>query len=86
MLAAARTTSGEAPLARDPRLDAVAREHARRMAPHVLAHDAGDGDPAERLQAAGLSSQTLGENVAHAATVALAHRSLWAAPRTERTC
>ncbi len=81
MLAAARTTSGEAPLARDPRLDAVAREHARRMvSARALAHDAGDGDPAERLQAAGLSSQTLGENVAHAATVALAHRSLWASP------
>lgn len=81
MLAAARAASGEPPLARDARLDALAHEHALRMASaHALAHDAGDGDPGERLQAAGLASQALGENVAHAATVALAHRSLWASP------
>jgi len=81
MLAAARAESGEPPLARDARLDAIAREHARRMgAARALAHDAGDGDPSERLQAAGLTSQSLGENVAHAATLALAHRSLWASP------
>jgi uncharacterized protein YkwD len=81
MLAAARAASGEPPLARDARLDALAHEHALRMAAaHTLAHDAGDGDPSDRFQAAGLASQALGENVAHAATVALAHRSLWASP------
>jgi uncharacterized protein YkwD len=81
MLAAARATSGEPPLARDARLDALAREHAQTMASgHAVAHDAGDGEPTERLQAAGLTSRALGENVAHAATVALAHRSLWASP------
>ena len=81
MLASARAESGEPPLARDARLDAVAQEHARSMAgARALAHDAGDGDPGARMQAAGLSWQALGENVAHAATVALAHRSLWASP------
>jgi uncharacterized protein YkwD len=81
MLAAARAESGEPPLARDARLDAVALEHARSMATaHALAHDAGDGDPGARMQAAGLSWQALGENVAHGATLTLAHRALWASP------
>jgi uncharacterized protein YkwD len=81
MLASARAESGEPPLTRDARLDAVAQEHARSMAAaQTIAHDAGDGDPEARMQAAGLSYDTLGENVAHAATAALAHRSLWASP------
>jgi uncharacterized protein YkwD len=81
MLASARAESGEPPLARDARLDAVAQEHARSMAgAHLVAHDAGDGDPEARMQAAGLSWQALAENVAHASTAALAHRSLWASP------
>jgi uncharacterized protein YkwD len=81
MLAAARAASGEPPLARDPHLDAIARDHARRMvANHALAHDVGDGDPTARMAAAGIASLSVGENVAHAATVALAHRSLWASP------
>jgi uncharacterized protein YkwD len=81
MLTAARTASGEPALARDVRLDAVARDHVRRMASaRALAHDAGDGDPSERLQAARLTARSVGENVAHAATVTLAHRSLWASP------
>ncbi len=81
MLAAARATAGEPPLARDPRLDALARRHAERMAAsRVLAHDAGDGDPVDRLAGAGLSAREIGENVAHAATPLLAHRALWASP------
>jgi uncharacterized protein YkwD len=81
MLASARAESGEPPLARDARLDAVAQEHAQSMAEsHLVAHDAGDGDPEARMQAAGLSWQALGENVARASTAALAHRSLWASP------
>jgi uncharacterized protein YkwD len=81
MAAAARASSGEPPLVRDRRLDTVAREHARRMAgSRAVAHDAGDGDPAERLRAAGLDAPVVGENVAHAATVALAHRALWNSP------
>ncbi len=49
-------------------------------AARALAHDAGDGDPSERMQFAGVTAGTSGENVAHAATVALAHRALWASP------
>ncbi len=81
MVSAARAWEGLPPLARDRRLDDVARDHALRMARgHVLAHDAGDGDPIERLRAAGVSPREAGENVAHAATVALAHRAMWASP------
>jgi hypothetical protein len=81
MAAAARASSGAAPLVRDARLDDVARNHARRMAQaHVLAHDAGDGDPADRLRATGLAGAAVGENVASAPSVALAHRALWRSP------
>jgi uncharacterized protein YkwD len=81
MVTAARASAALPALARDPRLDAVAREHAARMAAaHELAHDLGDGDPMERLRAAGLDPGNAGENVAHAATVPLAHRALWASP------
>jgi uncharacterized protein YkwD len=81
MVAAARAAGGLRPLGRDARLDAVAREHAARMAAaHELAHDAGDGDPVERLRDAGLDPREAGENVAHAASLPLAHRALWASP------
>ena len=81
MVAAVRATAGLPPLGRDARLDAVAHDHAMRMAAaHELAHDAGDGDPLERLRNAGLDPRDAGENVAHAAGVPLAHRALWASP------
>jgi hypothetical protein len=81
MLDGARASVGLPPLARDARLDAIARSHAARMAAtHDLAHDAGDGDPLERLRAAGLEPRDTGENVAHASSVDLAHRALWASP------
>jgi uncharacterized protein YkwD len=47
---------------------------------HELAHDAGDGGPLERLRAAGLEPRDAAENVAHAATPALAHRAQWWSP------
>lgn len=81
MVTAARASAGLPPLSRDPRLDAVARAHGRRMAASgELAHDAGDGDPFDRIRAAGLDPAEAGENVAHAATLARAHRALWASP------
>jgi uncharacterized protein YkwD len=49
-------------------------------AAHDLAHDAGDGSPVDRLRAAGLDARDVGENVAHAPSIALAHRALWASP------
>jgi uncharacterized protein YkwD len=81
MISAARRSLGLPLLVRDWRLDAVARDHAGRMArAHELAHEVGDGDPVERLRAAGVDARHVGENVAHAATLPLAHRSLWASP------
>ncbi len=81
MIGAARDASGLSHLRRDAALDAVSRKHAQRMADvHRLAHDAGDGDPTDRLRVAGVDARAAGENVAQAATVALAHRALWASP------
>jgi uncharacterized protein YkwD len=81
MITAARAAVGLPALARDARLDAVARAHARKMAAAgELSHDAGDGDPFERERAAGLDPAQAGENVAHSATLAGAHRALWASP------
>lgn len=81
MLGAARAAGGLAPLARDPRLDALAREHAARMlAARRVGHDVGDGDPVQRFLDAGLSAKQTGENVAHAASAREAHRALWASP------
>lgn len=81
MVAQARAAAGLPSLARDRRLDDIAHEHALRMAAaHTLAHDAGDGDPLERLRVAGVAFRAAGENVAHAGTVPLAHRALWGSP------
>ncbi len=81
MLAVARASAGLRPLVRDRRLDAVALAHANEMARHQdLAHDVGDGGPLERLLGAGLEPKDTGENVAHAATLALAHRAQWWSP------
>lgn len=81
MLASLRTSRGLRPLARDPRLDALALAHAKAMqSARTVGHDVGDGDPARRLQAAGLVARASGENVAHAQTLQLAHRALYASP------
>ncbi len=81
MVQAMRAQQSLHPLRRDARLDAVAAAHAQRMkAAHTIGHDVGDGDPAERLQNAGLQARESGENVAHAQNVLLAHRALWQSP------
>jgi uncharacterized protein YkwD len=81
MVASARGSLGLARLTRHPSLDALARDHAQRMArTHELAHQLDDGDPLERLHAAGIDTRYVGENLAHASTVRLAHRALWASP------
>jgi uncharacterized protein YkwD len=81
MMTAARASVGLPPLVRDARLDAVARAHAAQMASaHVLAHDLGGGDAPDRLRAASIERTLVGENVAHASSVRLAHRSLWMSP------
>jgi uncharacterized protein YkwD len=81
MIVAMRQAEGLPSLARDARLDAVAVAHARRMMEsHQVGHDIGDGDPAQRLENAGLRTREAGENVAHAQSVELAHRALYASP------
>jgi uncharacterized protein YkwD len=77
----ARRAEGLPGLARDVSLDRLARSHAERMMrTRQLGHDVGDGDPKERLERAGISVAQVGENVAHAGNIVLAHRALWSSP------
>jgi uncharacterized protein YkwD len=81
MVDALRSLEGSPALVRDAGLDAMAREHAERMRDtHLLAHDVGDGDLLTRLGTTRFDARVVGENVAHAKTVALAHRALHASP------
>jgi uncharacterized protein YkwD len=81
MLNAARKSENLGPLVRDVRLDAIAARHVRAMMRRgVMAHEAGDGTPPSRIDRAGISVKESGENVAHARSVALSHRVLWASP------
>ena len=78
---AERRERGLPPLKKTAELDALALAHAQRMAARGEAvHDAGDGDPAMRVQEAGVVARLVGENVARAADAAAAHRALWASP------
>jgi uncharacterized protein YkwD len=81
MVSVARAGAGQPALERDRRLDGVALAHSLRMSrAQELAHDVGDGNPDERLASEGLDARLAGENVAHAPTLAQAHRALWASP------
>ncbi len=81
MVNGARESEGLPPLGPDDELDRAAREHAMAMqGVHLLAHDAGDGDPLERLRRLGVAAALAGENVAHEASAVRAHRALWASP------
>lgn len=82
MIAALRATEKLVPLARHPKLDAIARAHAAKMRDAKMAvHDAGDGDPSARFEAdPSLHAKAVGENVARASTIAKAHRALHASP------
>jgi uncharacterized protein YkwD len=81
MVAALREIERLPPLTRDPSLDAVALAHARVMlATRTVGHDVGDGDPAARVEKAGAHARLVGENVAHATSVRLAHRALYESP------
>lgn len=81
MLNRARESEGRASLTRDARLDELAQAHAEAMLEHArTAHDVGQGLPDARLSRAGWAAQRLGENVAHAASLARAHRALWDSP------
>ncbi len=81
MTAALRASESLPPLVRDERLDALALAHAEKMRDaRTVAHDLGDGDLALRFESAGLAAKIVGENVARARSVALAHRALHASP------
>ena len=81
LTAVLRTSEAVPPLRREPELDAIAEAHAARMRTSGrIAHDVGDGDLVTRLEDAGIGGRTVGENVARARTVALAHRALHASP------
>jgi len=81
MTAALRASESLSPLVRDERLDMLALAHAERMREaRTIAHDLGDGDLALRFESAGLAAKAVGENVARARSVTLAHRALHASP------
>ncbi len=70
---------GSPALARDDRLEAIAKAHSERMrARHVAAHDAGDGLPTDRVVRLGV--REVGENVAHARSLREAHGALLESP------
>lgn len=79
MITGARNAEGVTPLVRDRALDGLARAHAERMREgRTVAHDLGEGDLRARFQAEGYTGKVVGENVAHARSVQLAHRTLYA--------
>jgi uncharacterized protein YkwD len=81
MVNQARQAEQSPSLERDATLDEIAERHAQAMRKQRrIAHDAGDGDPRSRVEAANLSILATGENVAHALDVTRAHRALWASP------
>ncbi|MGC4086986.1 MAG: CAP domain-containing protein [Polyangiaceae bacterium] len=81
MLNAARESERLRPLAARLELDELAADQAEALrAAQRLAHDLGNGDPESRVQAAGLTQTRIGENVAHADSLARAHRALWSSP------
>lgn len=81
MVNKARVSERSLALQRVPSLDAIASRHAEAMRKlKRIAHDAGDGDPRSRVEAANLVVLAAGENVAHALDVTRAHRALWASP------
>ncbi|MBX3188033.1 MAG: CAP domain-containing protein [Labilithrix sp.] len=82
MLGAVRAMEGLPPLRREPRLEALARAHAEQMRDRrEVAHDVGEGDFRARFEGeASMAARAVGENVARAASVRLAHRALYASP------
>lgn len=85
MITSARREERLAPLRRDARLDELARAHVKRMRDAgLVAHDVGDGDLRARFEEAGYIARVIGENVARADSLALAHRALYASPSHRR--
>jgi len=77
-----RQAAGLNPLAADPELTVVARQHSTDMfARGYFAHDTPEGkSPFDRMQQAGVRFLTAGENLALAPTLPLAHTGLMNSP------
>jgi uncharacterized protein YkwD len=77
-----RVTAGLKPLASDPELTEVARQHSTDMfARSYFAHDTPEGkDPFERMREANVRFLNAGENLALAPTLPVAHRGLMNSP------
>ncbi|HEX9618971.1 MAG TPA: CAP domain-containing protein [Polyangiaceae bacterium] len=81
MLNRARASMGLDRLWQSAALDRLAREHAEAMREaRRLAHDTGRGDATIRARVALADVVVGGENIAHAATLRDAHRTLWESP------
>lgn len=81
MLNAARKEEGLPELRRNPQLDQVALRHSLAMRErNAISHDTGLGNPARRVEAAGLHPKAVGENVARARSAVHLHRVLWGSP------
>ncbi len=78
----ARAQAGLPPLKADPQLTEAARAHSRDMlAKGYFAHQDDDGKrPADRVSAAGVRWAVVGENLALAPTVDVAHQGLMNSP------
>ena len=77
-----RIAAGLKPLANDPELREVARDHSTDMfARGYFAHETPEGlDPFDRMRAAEVSFQAAGENLALAPTLRVAHEGLMNSP------
>lgn len=77
-----RTDRGLKPLEYDPDLQVVARAHARDMFNRgYFAHETPEGiDPFQRMDAAGITYRTAGENLALAPSLDIAHEGLMNSP------
>jgi uncharacterized protein YkwD len=81
MLNAARAAERLGALRRNRELEVAAVEHAQAMLEAGrVAHNLGNGDPAQRVAARGLVLSITGENVARAESLVRAHRALWGSP------
>lgn len=81
MLRALRAAEGLGSIVRVPWLDRLAQEHSEAMMQaQRLGHDVGHGGPEARAARALARARRTGENVAHAVSIVLAHRTLWASP------
>jgi len=86
MIQTARASEGIGRLKQNPRLDALALEHAEAMlAAGFAAHDVGQGDASQRVRRANIEYRLLGENFAQASSPEQAHRVLWQSPSHRST-